>query len=142
MAAQNVDAHRGAHAAWERRDFDAAVSRAVDAFAHTDHASGQTLSSREAFRNYIAGWAGAFSDGRISEGASYHDGGDTSVAQLTFRGTNDGAFGPFPPTGRTVSLPACEIIRFDAEGRMISADLYYDQLSMLVQLGHAQPPAP
>jgi hypothetical protein len=32
----------------------------------------------------------------------------------------------------------CEIIRFDAEGRIVSGGIYYDQLSMLTQLGHAQ----
>lgn len=140
MAAKNVEAHRAAHAAWERRDFDAAVAAMVDTFTYEDHAGGQSFASREEFKEYIAQWAQAFSDGKISEGARYHDAGDVSVAQLTLRGTNDGAFGPFPATGRQVTLAFCEIIRFDSAGRMISAESYYDQLSLLVQLGHAQPP--
>ncbi len=140
MAAENVDAHRNAHAGWEQRDFDAAVSEMVGSFTYEDHATGRSLGSREEFKEYIAGWAQAFSDGKISEGARYHDAGDTSVAQCTLQGTNDGPFGSFPATGRSVYLPLCEIIHFDSAGRMVSGELYYDQMLLLVQLGHAEPP--
>jgi hypothetical protein len=40
-----------------------------------------------------------------------------------------------------MALPFCEILRYDREGRIVSGEIYYDSLSMLVQLGHAQPPA-
>jgi hypothetical protein len=129
MAAKNVETHRAAHAAWERRDFDGAVSGMVDSFTYEDHAAGRSLASREDFKEYIAGWAKAFSDGKISEGA-----------QFVLRGTNDGGFGPFAATGRQVSLAVCELIHFDSTGRIVSGGVYYDQLSLLVQLGHAQPP--
>ncbi len=140
MAAKNVEAHRTAHTAWERRDFGDAVSGMVQSFTYEDHAGGRSLGSRQEFKEYIAAWAQAFSDGKIGEGARYHDAGDTSVAQFTLRGTNDGPFGAFPATGRTVSLPVCEVTHFDSAGRMVSGEVYYDQMSLLIQLGHAQPP--
>ncbi len=141
MAAKNVEAHRSAHSAWERRDFDGAVSGMVQSFTYEDHAGGHSLGSREEFKEYIAAWAQAFSDGKIGEAARYHDAGDTSVAQFTLRATNDGPFGAFAATEKRVSLPLCELLHFDSEGRMVSGELYYDQMSLLIQLGHAQPPA-
>ena len=140
MAAKNVEAHRSAHSAWERRDFDGAVSGTEQSFTYEDHASGRSLGSRQEFKEYIVAWAQGFSDGKIGEAARYYDAGDTSVALCTLRGTNDGPFGAFPATGRTVSLPFCEVMHFDSAGRMVSGEIYYDQMSMLIQLGHAQPP--
>ena len=141
MAAKNVETHRAAHANWEQRDFDAAVSEMTETMTSEDHATASRLTSREGFKEYIAGWAQAFSDGKISDGARYYDAGDTSVAQMTLRATNDGPFGPFPATGRSVSHPFCEIMHFNSEGRIVSQEIYYDQMSLLVQLGHAEPPA-
>ena len=30
----------------------------------------------------------------------------------------------------------CEITRFDEQGRIVGGEIYYDQLTMLTQLGH------
>ena len=49
--------------------------------------------------------------------------------------------GPFPATGRPFTLPLCELWRFDAGGRVIGGDLYYDQASLLAQLGLLALPA-
>ncbi len=141
MAVKNVEAHRTAHESWERRDFGAAVSGMVEDFTYKDHPRGLSIKSREEFKDYIAAWAQAFPDGKITEVERDHDAGDTSVAQFTLRATNDGPFGPFPATGRSVSVPLCEILHFDSEGRIVSEEIYYDQMSLLVQLGHAEPPA-
>jgi hypothetical protein len=32
-------------------------------------------------------------------------------------------------------LPLCELWHFDADGRVVGGDLYYDQVSLLTQLG-------
>jgi hypothetical protein len=61
------------------------------------------------------------------------------VAQFTVEGTNDGPFGSFKPTRRRMSLPFCEICQFDKEGRIVSGACYYDQYTLLTQLGHMQP---
>ncbi len=82
-------------------------------------------------------WAKAFPDGKITN-AQYTDAGDTLIAQFTAEGTNNGPFGAFPPTGRRMSLPFCEIWQFDASGRMILGGIYYDQFTLLTQLGHAK----
>jgi len=40
-------------------------------------------------------------------------------------------------TGKPLELHLCEILRFDANGQIVSGELYYDQLSIFAQLGHA-----
>ena len=55
-------------------------------------------------------------------------------------GTSDGQLGPFPPTGRRVELPFVFAASFDDQGRIAGGGAYYDQLTMLVQLGHMEPP--
>ena len=57
------------------------------------------------------------------------------------RGVNDGALGPLPATGREIDLPFCEIFGFDDEGQIVSGNIYYDQLTMMTQLGHIEPSA-
>jgi hypothetical protein len=42
-------------------------------------------------------------------------------------------------TGRKMSLPFCEICHFDKKGRTVSGGCYYDQYTLLTQLGHIQP---
>ena len=51
------------------------------------------------------------------------------------RGTNDGPLGPFPATGKEWTLPICEMWHFDADGRVVGGEIYYDQVSLLTQLG-------
>jgi hypothetical protein len=69
--------------------------------------------------------------------AEYIEAGDRTIACFTGRGTNDGPLGPLGPSGRALSLPVCDVLRHEA-GRIVRADYYYDQLSILVQLGHAE----
>lgn len=140
MASKNVEAHRAAHEAWNRRDYDAVIGGMVEDFTYTDHPRGLTVKSRGELGDWTREWAAALPDGRITD-ARYIDGGDTTVALFVGRGTNDGPFGPYPATGRRVSWPLCEVIRFDDQGRIVSGEIFYDTLSVLIQLGHAQPPA-
>jgi hypothetical protein len=46
-----------------------------------------------------------------------------------------GPLGPFPATGKEFALPLCEMWHFDSSGRVVGGDLYYDQVSLLMQLG-------
>jgi hypothetical protein len=111
-----------------------------DAISYTDHARGMTITTREEFKEWVGDWAKFFSDGKITK-ARYVDAGDTTISQFTGRGTNDGTFGPYPATGREIVFDLCEILTFDGEGRIAGGDIYYDQLGMLIQLGHVEVPA-
>jgi hypothetical protein len=65
----------------------------------------------------------------------------STVMLFTGRGHNDGPMGPLPATGREASVPFCEIREYDTDGKVVRTEWYYDQLTMLTQLGHMQPPA-
>jgi steroid delta-isomerase-like uncharacterized protein len=138
MSAKNVKVLRAAHESWNKRDFAGVIEKAAENLAYSDHPRAITLSTREKFREWTEGWAKAFSDGRITD-PQYSDAGDIVVAQFTVEGTNDGPLGSMRPTGRKLSLPFCEICHFDKQGRIVSGSCYYDQYTLLTQLGHIQP---
>jgi predicted ester cyclase len=138
MASKNVETLRAAHESWNKRDFAGVVRNAAEGLAYTDTARGLNLSGRDEFQEWTESWAKAFSDGRITK-PEYIDAGDIVVARFIVEGTNDGPIGSLKPTGRKMSLPFCEICHFDKQGRPVSGTCYYDQYTLLTQLGHIQP---
>ncbi len=137
MSAKNVETMRAAHEGWNRRDFNAIIKNCTENFEYLDHARNVTLQGRDKFQAWTEEWAKGFSNGRIVN-PEYVDGGDVVIAQFTAEGTNDGAFASLQPTGKKLSLPFCEIARFDKQGKLVSGGCYYDQYTLLTQLGHAQ----
>jgi steroid delta-isomerase-like uncharacterized protein len=135
MAASNLEAHRAGHQAFNRRDFEAMTEHYADRITWTDHAQGRTFRTRQEFRDdFLPGWVQTSADIRITD-PHYFDAGPTVVAQFTVTGTHDGPLGPFPATGKRFALPLCELWHFDPSGLVVGGDLYYDQVSLLTQLG-------
>jgi steroid delta-isomerase-like uncharacterized protein len=136
----HVDAIRASDEAFNEHDVDATVWACTEDFTYTDHAAGLTYKGVEEFKAYLDSWFDAFPDTTIDEG-QYTTAGDIVVHQSVERATNRGPLGALPATGRSMSVPFCEVWRLDSEGRIVAGDLYYDQLSLMVQLGHVQLPS-
>ena len=135
MTSENVETYRAGHEAFNRRDFEAMTRRYADSIVWTDHPQGRTFRTPQEFTvDFLAGWVGASSDIQITD-ARYLDADRTVVCTFTVVGKQDGPLGPFPATGRQFSLPLCEMWHFDPSGDVVGADLYYDQVSLLTQLG-------
>jgi steroid delta-isomerase-like uncharacterized protein len=135
MASSNVDAHRAGHEAFNRRDFETMTNHYADSIAWTDHAQGRTFRTPQEFKDeFLAGWIRASADIRVTD-PHYFDAGRTVVCTFSVIGTHDGPLGPFPATGKAFALPLCELWHFDPSGRVVGGDLYYDQVSLLTQLG-------
>ena len=134
----STNLHAELHALFNDRDLDGVAKRTADGFTYTDHARDRTLNGASEFRAWLGEWISSL-DGRCTE-ARYLDAGDASVALFVGRGINNGQLGPFPPTGKPVAFDLCEIITFDADGMATRGEIYYDQMSILAQLGHVQPP--
>jgi predicted ester cyclase len=134
MASNNVETIRSAHESWNKRDFAGVVKNAAEKLTYTDNARAVTFNSRDKFREWTEEWAKAFPDGLITN-AEYIDAGDIVIAQFTVVGTNHGPLGSMKPTGRKMSLPFCEICHFDKRGRTVSGGCYYDQYTLMTQLG-------
>lgn len=141
MASKNVQTALAVYDCFNKRDLDGAVSAVAEDLVFEDHGLGQTYKSRAEFRDSLQGWITGFSDGKISDPKAI-DAGDTVIVRFIGQGTNDGPMGPFQkPTGRKVSLPFVDIYKFDAQGRIVAGETYFDMLTMLVQMGHAERPA-
>ncbi|MGN6795101.1 MAG: ester cyclase [Streptosporangiaceae bacterium] len=141
MPSSNVDTYRAGHVAFNQRDFEAMTRHYAESIAWTDLAQGRTFRTPRQFKDeFLAGWVEASSDIQISK-TSYIDAGQTVVCTFVVSGTHDGPLGLFPATNKDFALPLCEMWRFDSGGRVVGGELYYDQVSLLTQLGlMPQPP--
>ena len=122
--------------AWERRDFDAVVENMVeDVWVNWP---GGMVKGKADVTDWYTSWYTACPDavaGAVCVGVT----DDTAVMEGVYAGTNTGAFGPFPATGRAVSQPWANVYRFDGDGHIVSVNAYIDQLSLLTELGHMEP---
>jgi predicted ester cyclase len=117
-----------------RGDDDAAARLLGESFVWIDHCQGvvaRTIEDLLRIAEEHSGWIDrVFDIERIMESV---DG--TVIAQGTLTQTHNGVWRSVPPTGKRVTIPCCEIIGFDAEGRVISEEAYQDDLSIMKQLG-------
>jgi ketosteroid isomerase-like protein len=92
---------------------------------------------KEACVAFYAGWMQAFPDAHVDVDA-VHFVDDVAVEEGTFTGTHDGVLrlpdGDIAPTGRPVSVPYVQVLRFRA-GTHVSFNLMFDRLAMIEQLG-------
>lgn len=134
----NVETHRAAHDAFNRRAFDEAARPMREDAIYTDHPRNHSVKGPLEFTDWMQGWMTAMSDARISD-PHYIDGGDYTVCMFHGQGTNDGQMGPLQATGRRMDLPMCEVLRYDAQGKITAGEIFYDAATMMVQFGLAEP---
>jgi len=134
----NVELHEQAHKVMTEEGAEALSVFMAPDIVFTDHAQGLTMKGREETTSWVDAWKTAFSDAAITEG-TYLDAGDWTIARFRAKGHNDGAFAGLPPTGRTVDLACCELMRWQ-DGKSVEGDFYYDVMTVMVQLGHVAPP--
>jgi steroid delta-isomerase-like uncharacterized protein len=135
----NADAHRRSVDQFNRRDLAGFVAAYAADCEYIDQARNTTAKGREQIQEFEQGWITAFSDGQMTD-AQVIDGGSHTVLLFTGSGTNDGPLGPLPATGRQASMRMCEIREYDSDGKAVRGQLFYDQTTLLVQLGHMPPP--
>jgi steroid delta-isomerase-like uncharacterized protein len=134
----NVDTHREAHQAFTERGAEATADYFAQDITYTDEARGLTLKTKAEVTGWLGEWKHAFSDAAVTE-PTYLAAGDWTVARFQGRGSNDGDFGPYPATGRRLDAPFCEMLRW-ADGKATEGAIYYDSATIMVQLGHLEPP--
>lgn len=139
VAMGNVETVRGLYEAFNRRDYEAAVSVIGENAVLTDHGRDQTFKGPEQAKASLQEWAKAFSDGKVTVERAY-DAGDTVIVEFRGTGTNDGPMGPMPATGKRVDVPFCDVWQFGPDGKVIRNDTYFNLYSMMVQMGLAEPP--
>jgi steroid delta-isomerase-like uncharacterized protein len=124
---------------WEKRDYDTCMSFFASGMPVRDYPRGIVITEPPEIRDWLEAWATACPDstGGVTVGAVS---GDAAVLQGTYVGTNTGPFGPLPATGKSVSLPFAIVLRFNDTGLVSGYDVYYDQYTLLTQLGHIPTP--
>jgi len=136
---RNVDAIHASIAMWNKHDWKNAASAYAENATFVDHSREITYKGRDqivgAWETLVTG----FPDAQATEMRTY-DAGDTVVTTLVGRGTNDGEMMGMPATGHRASSSICSIAHFDSNGLVDREDQYADTFSLLVQLGHAEPP--
>ena len=135
MESRNVETYRAGHEAFNQRDFVAMTKQYADSITWTDHSQGRTFRTPQEFRT--TSWQGG-SGPRPTSGspapatstlARRWCAPSPSSARMTGRSDRS------PPPASEFALPLCEMWHFDSSGRVVGGDLYYDQVSLLTQLG-------
>jgi len=140
MTSRNLHTAQAQVDSFNQRDLEAQASGYADQFTMTDHARGTTVRSKEEIKAWMQDWITSSSDSRVTV-VEVIDAGEVVVSVLQIDGTNDGPVGPIPASGRHFSTRGVQILHFDEEGRIVAHDNFFDQLSMMVQLGFVQAPS-
>lgn len=85
---------------------------------------------------HLRRWHTSFSDASARD-CEFLEAGDTVIGIFYGEGTHTGPIGDIPPTGKRYSLKYCEIYRFGPDGKIVANEAFFDQLSLLRQLGLA-----
>jgi steroid delta-isomerase-like uncharacterized protein len=123
---------------------DAFNAHDMDAFAETlaDDVSqtapgGMSSQGKAACVAFYDIWIEAFPDAHVD----VHDvviTDDAAIEEGMFSGTHNGVFhspmGDVPPTGKSVRAPYIQVLRY-RDGKCISANLMFDRMELLEQLG-------
>jgi steroid delta-isomerase-like uncharacterized protein len=120
-----------------RQEFDVTL----DTFDHPRYeliATGDVYDGPEEVSAYFEESRRAFPDQRNELRALHHT-DDGVMVEAVIRGTHEGNLRSLPPTGRAYELPILAFFVFE-EDRLVCERVYFDQLTVLEQLGIARDP--
>jgi steroid delta-isomerase-like uncharacterized protein len=101
-------------------------------------ASGDVYDGEDEVQRYFDETRSAFPDQR-NELIALHHADDAVIAEFTLRGTHDGSFRGLPPTGRAFECRMAALFLFE-EDRLVCERVYFDQATIMRQLGVAHDP--
>ena len=124
--------------AWNNRDFDRMRDLMHRDYTYTG-GDGQEQKGPEAGLTMSRLFASAFPDGRISV-INIKEFGDTVLAEFIGRGTHKGDLMGIAPTGRSISIPVCDVFEV-RDGKIYREREYMDMATMMTQLGVTRVPS-
>lgn len=120
------------------RDFDALDGLvAADVVRHSAATPGVSVSNISEFKNLLKADLAACPDAK-QEVEIIFGSGDMVAVRVRYIGTQTGAMGPFPPSGKRMDLPFMGMLRI-AGGKIAEIWVEWDNLNILTQLGHFTP---
>lgn len=126
-------------AAVNGRDFAALDTLiAADVTRQSGATPGVSVTSLDEFKAFLHQDLAGVPDAQQEVNAIFSGGGWVAV-HATYRGTQDGQMGPFPPSGGAIELSFIGLLRVE-DGLIREILVEWDNLGMLTQLGHLPPP--
>ena len=138
--AQNKQTVEAMTRAINDRDLDALDELMTpDLVRHSQSTPGIEVSSLEDFKAFLRNDVSVVPDSEVTCPMVVAE-GDLVATWCRYEGTQTGQMGPFPPSGKRMSLDFAGILRFE-EGKIAEMWVVWDNLTALTQTGHIPPPA-
>ena len=125
--------------AWNSHDGSQVAAFMAEDVTYADHAGGAVYQGREAVRSYVEQTRDFSSDYQFATVSTQADGRRYAI-EWEMLGTNTGATGGFPATGKPYRFPGSSIGLLDADGKIILNRDYWNLAAYLVQVGLLQLP--
>jgi steroid delta-isomerase-like uncharacterized protein len=139
-ADRNKDTVRRMIEAINARDFEVLDELvADDVHRHSGATPEVTVENLEQFKSFLRQDLAAVPDAQQEIHFMLAE-DDRVAVYVTYRGTQRGQFGPFPPSNNSLELPFIGILRLE-DGKIAEIWVEWDNLNALTQLGHFAPPA-
>lgn len=111
---------------------------APDVVRHSQSTPGVRVRSLEDFKAFLEGDFASVPDSRITCPMVIAE-GDHVATWCQYAGTQDGPFGPYPPSGKELRLDFGSVMRLE-QARIVEMWVVWDNLAALTQLGHLEMP--
>jgi predicted ester cyclase len=125
------------HESWDMRDPDRGATVIADGCKFEDIARGEQQIGPEAYKYDYYRWREAFPDGECKV-VNVIVQGNWAVVEYVNRGTHLGilrsSLGTFKPTGRSVEIRYCSVMRVE-NGKVVEGRDFYDSATIVRQLG-------
>ena len=125
------------HESWDMRDPDRGATVIAEDCQFEDVARGEQQIGPEAYKQDYYRWREAFPDGECKVlNVIVQD--NWAVVEYVNRGTHSGilrsSLGTFEPTGRSVEVRYCSVMRVE-NGKVVEGRDFYDSATIVRQLG-------
>ncbi len=107
---------------------------APDIVRHCQATPNLNIRSLSEFKEFLKSDMKTFPDSHITTAMLIAE-GDKVAGYFTYSGTQQGAMGPFPATGKKADLKYLGILRIE-DGKIAEMWVEWDNLAFLTQLGH------
>ena len=122
-----------------QRDFDALDALvSADVVRHSAATPDVHVSNLDEFKAFLRADLAACPDAKQKIDIMFGS-GDKVAVRAFYIGTQTGAMGPFPPSGKKLELPFMGILRIE-DGKIAEIWVEWDNMSALTQLGHFPDP--
>jgi steroid delta-isomerase-like uncharacterized protein len=137
MSQSLIDAAKAVDIAYGEKNWNAVKASVAPGFVYDELGTQRKIPGVDQFITTLQGWAAAFPDSK----ATFHNAhvsGNTVILELTWRGTHKGPLqmpgGQISATGKTIEIPACQVIEI-ADGKAKTIRHYFDMVTMMRQIG-------